>query len=178
MSQYTPLHTIHVLSQYVSSREGEYMSFPWRTIWNLRGTQIFSAAAAPEHLLHEGLYNPVSTRRHIHITPSSHYTPLHAMIPPLLLRRSESSWLHQNSVARTLASAPFNTLLGEAPPLVNPDEADMHRQERAHLARLQCGHHQALHSYENRLHPEVDLLADGVGRVRIQSLISFRSVHS
>ena len=129
---------------------------PLKDYLELRGTQIFSAAAAPDHPLHEGLYNPVGTRRHIHTTPSSHYTALRAMIPPLPLGRSESSWLHQSFVARALANAPPNTLLGEAPPPVNPDEADLHRQERVHLARLRCGHHLALRSYENRLRPEVD----------------------
>ena len=55
-----------------------------------------------------------------------------------------------------LADAPSNTLLGEAPPSVNPDEADLHQQERVHLALLRCGHHLALRSYESRLRPEVD----------------------
>ena len=61
------------------------------------------------------------------ITPSSHYTALRAMIPPLPLGRSERSWLHQSFVVRALANAPPNTLLGETPPPVNPDEADVHR---------------------------------------------------
>ena len=130
--------------------------FPLKDYLELRGTQIFSAAATLEHSLHEGLYNPVGTRRHIHTTPSSHYTALRAMIPPLPLGRSESSWLHQNFVARALAGAPPNNHLGEAPPPVNPDETDLHRQERVHLARLRCGHHLVLRSYESRLRPEVD----------------------
>ena len=78
------------------------------------------------------------------------------MIPYLPLERSESSWLHQNFVARALADAPPNTLLGEAPPPVNPDKADLHRQERVHLARLRCGHHLTLRSYESCLRPEGD----------------------
>ena len=59
--------------------------------------------------------------------------------------------MHQNFVA----SAP-NTLLGEAPPPVNPDEADLHRQGRVHLARLRCGHYLVPRSDENSLRPEVD----------------------
>ena len=39
---------------------------------------------------------------------------------------------------------------------MNPDEADLHRQERVHLARLRCRHHLALCSYESRLRPEVN----------------------
>ena len=129
---------------------------PLKDYLELRGTQIFSAVAASEHPLHKGIYNPVGTGKHIHTTPSSHNTVLRAMILPLPLGRSESSWLHQNFVARALANAPPNTLLGEAPPPVNPDEADLHRQEQVHLAHLRCGHHLALHSYENCLCPEVN----------------------
>ena len=92
----------------------------------------------------------------MHTTPSLHYTVMHAMIPPLPLGRSESSWLHQNFVTRALADAPVNTLLGEASPPVNLDEADLHRLERVHLARLRGMHHLALGSYENRLRPDVD----------------------
>ena len=154
----------------------ETKDLPLKDYLKLRGTQMFSAAAAPEHALHEGLYNPVGTRRHIHTTPSSHYTALRAMIPSLLLGRSESSWLHQNFVARALVSAPPYTLLGKASPPVNPDEADLHRQERVHLARLRCGHHLALRSYEGRLRPEVG--GDSVGKVRRRFLIPFRSVRS
>ena len=60
---------------------------PLKDYLELRGTQIFSTAAAPEHPLHEGLYNPLGTRRHIHTTPSSHYTALRAMIPPSPVRK-------------------------------------------------------------------------------------------
>ena len=60
---------------------------PLKDYLEVRGTQVFSAAAAPEHPLHEGLYNPVDTRRHIHTTPSSHYTALRAMIPPSPVRK-------------------------------------------------------------------------------------------
>ena len=54
---------------------------PLKDYLELRGTQIFSAAAAPEYPLHEGLYNPVGRRRHSHTTPSSQYTALRAMTP-------------------------------------------------------------------------------------------------
>ena len=94
----------------------EIRVLPLMEYLELRLTQIFSAAAAPEHPLHEGLYNPLGTRRHIHTKPSSHYTALRAMIPPLPLGRSESSWLHQNFVARALANAPLVlTLFCERP---------------------------------------------------------------
>ena len=118
--------------------------------------QKYSLCATQEHSLHEELHKPVGTQRHIHTTPRSHYTALHAMIPPLPVRKSESSWLLQNFVARAIADVPHNTLLGETPPPVNPDEADLHWQEQVHLAHLQCGHHLALRSYATHLCLEVD----------------------
>ena len=48
------------------------------------------------------------------------------------------------------------SLFWEAPPPINPDEADLHRQERMHLTRLRSGHHLALRSYENLIRSEVD----------------------
>ena len=134
----------------------ETMVLPLADHVDLRGTQLFSAASMVDHPLHEGLHNPVGTRRHIHTTPSAHYTALRAMIPPLPPQRSESSWLHESFVARALAAAPSNNVLGEAPLPISPDELSLPRQDRVHLARLRCGHHPALLSYENRLRPEVD----------------------
>ena len=61
------------------------------------------------------------------------------MIPPLPLGKSESSWLHQSFVARALADASPNTLLGEAPPPVNPDESVLHRLERVILLACDVG---------------------------------------
>ena len=137
----------------------------WRTIWNLEARKYSllprhanilccrgSRTSATQRALQPSRYTV--TRRHIYTTPSSHYTALRAMIPPLPLGRSESSWLHQNFIARASADVP-NTL-GEAPPPDNPDEADLHRQEWVHLAHLQCGHHLVLHSYEHCIRPEVD----------------------
>ena len=79
---------------------------------DLRGTQMFSTGAALEHLLHESLHNPLGARRQTHTTPSSHNTALVALIPPLTVRRTDSSWIHEWFVARALAAAPPNTLLG------------------------------------------------------------------
>ena len=68
---------------------------PLKDYLELRGTQIFSAAAAPDHPLHEGLYNPVGTRSHIHTTPSSlhggacHDHPSHVRKVRELLAASE-----------------------------------------------------------------------------------------
>ena len=57
--------------------------------------------------------------------------------------------------ARSLVTSPHNTS-EEAPPSTNPDEVNVHRQDRVHLSRLQCGYHLAFRLYENRLHPEIN----------------------
>ena len=55
---------------------------------------IFSAAAAPEHQLHEKLHSPLVTRKQIRTAARSHNTAQRAMIFPLPLERLESLWLH------------------------------------------------------------------------------------
>jgi hypothetical protein len=47
-------------------------------------------------------------------------------------------------------------VLGEPPPTISLDEALLPRPDRVHLARVRCGHHPALLSYENRIRPDVD----------------------
>lgn len=59
-------------------------------------------------------------------------------------------------MSKALSAAAPNSILGEAPPSINSDELSLTRESRVHLARLRCGHHLSLRSYENRLRPEVD----------------------
>ena len=121
----------------------------------MRGTQFYRAACSPGHPSHH-LHNPTHTRRHIHNTPATHYRTLWSHIPPLPPSRVEKSWIHEHFVTKTLDSALPNSVLGEAPPSINPDECSLPRAERVHLARLRCGHHPGLLSYENRLRPASD----------------------
>ena len=100
------------------------------------------------------------------------------MIPTLSLGRSENSRLQQSFVARALANAPLNTLLGEAPRPVNPDKADLYRQNECILLACDVGiiwpfAHMGI-AFAQRL----TLLEDGVRRVRRQFLVSYRSVRS
>ena len=96
------------------------------------------------------------------------------MIPLFPLGRSESSWLDQNFIDRALANAPPNTLLGEAPPPVNLNLADLHRQKRGHLSRLDVGIIWPFAHIRTVFAQRLTLLVDGVGRVRRLSLTSFR----
>ena len=123
---------------------------------DMRGVQCFAAASLTDHPLHRPLHQPLGTRRHIHTTPSDRYSQLSAQIPPLPPLRTERSWIHEFFVSRALSEAAPNSILGEAPPPINPDELSLARGCRVHLARLRCGHHLGLHSYENRIRPEED----------------------
>ena len=52
--------------------QAETKALPLKNYLNLRGTQIFAAAAVTETLLHKELHNPLEPWRHRHITLSSH----------------------------------------------------------------------------------------------------------
>ena len=75
------------------------------------------------------------------------------------------TFLHQNFVARDLANVPPNTLLGEAPPPLNPDETFIDRNECillvCNVGIIGLFAHMRI-VFAQRL----TLLADGVGRVR------------
>ena len=144
-----------VRSTPVAHLHAESKVLPIRDHLDMRGTQIYAAAACPGHPLHR-LHHPVATRRHLHHTPASHYGSLRTLLPPLPEGRSEQSWIHEYFVTRCLDASPSNSLLGEAPPTISTDETLMSRADRVHLARLRCGHHPALLSYECRLREDTD----------------------
>ena len=144
-----------VRSTPVAHLHAETKVLPIRDHLDMRSTQAYAAAADPGHPLH-GLHHPVDTRRHLHSTPASHYGSLRTLIPPPPERRTELSWIHQYFVTRSLDGAPSNSLLGDSPPSISSDETMLPRADRVHLARLRCGHHPALLSYECRLRPETD----------------------
>ena len=122
---------------------------------DMRGVQCFAAASRQDHPLHT-LHLAVGTRRQIHTTPSAHFRALRAQIPPLPPQRKESSWIHEFFVSKALSDAAPNSSLGEVPPPIASDELSLPRRCRVDLARLRCGHHLSLRSYENRLRTEVD----------------------
>ena len=65
--------------------------FSLRTTYlNLSYTQIYSAAAATQHALHEGFCNLLDSQRHKRISPTSQYTALHVTISLPPLERTES----------------------------------------------------------------------------------------
>ena len=119
----------------------------------MRGTQFFAAASVQEHPCHH-LHSPIVTRRALHSTPASHFRALRALSLPTPPQRSEKAWIHEVFVARYLAAAQPNSILGEPPPTINPEETSLPRRDCVHLARLRCGHHPDLLSYECRLRPD------------------------
>ena len=64
------------------------------------------------------------------------------------------SWIHEFFISRWLDQAPQKLLLGEPHPSVSMGKAQLLRAIRVHLARLWCGHHPPIRSYECRLRPE------------------------
>ena len=76
---------------------------------------------------------------------------MRAMISPIMLERR--SWLQKSFIARALETSPSNTPLSDTSPSISLDEIDLHRKKQVHLARLRCGYHLALRTYENRLTP-------------------------
>ena len=122
---------------------------------NMRGTQFFSGAADPQHPCHH-LHHAAPDPRNIHRTPATHYSNLLNQIPPKPPRRTDKSWIHEQFVAEYLSQIPANSLLGEPPPLIADSESSLPRESRVHLARLRCGHHPSLLTYQNRINPATD----------------------
>ena len=121
----------------------------------MRGTQFFAAAANPSHPCNH-LHRAPPTPRNIHRTPAVHYSNLYRQIPPIPQKRLEKSWIHEQYVAEYLSHVPANSILGEPPPLIADSESSLSRESRVHLARLRCGHHPSLLTYQKRIDQTVD----------------------
>ena len=128
---------------------------PMREHLNMRGTQFFAAAANPHHPCNH-LHGTEASPRNIHRTPASHFDQLFNRIPPTPPRRTVKSWIHEMFVAEYLSQVPDSTLLGEPPPGIADSESALPRETRVHLARLRCGHHPSLGSYQNRIDQTID----------------------
>ena len=144
-----------VRSTPVAHLHAEASVLPIRDHVDMRGAQFFAAASDASHPCHH-LHSPIATRRQLHRTPASHFRSLHSNVPPPRPQQSERGRIHEHFVSRFLAAAGPNTVLTVPPPSISPDEGSLPRESRVHLARLRCGHHPALHSYEQRLRPEAD----------------------
>ena len=80
-----------------------------------------------------------------------HYTSLLGSLPPTPTDTSLHTHIHTEFTRRALASYSPNSLLGTRPPPVADEERQLPRADRVTLARLRCGHHQALPSYMHRI---------------------------
>ena len=139
----------------IAHLHAETKVLPVKDHLNMRGTQFFSAAADPQHPCHH-LHHAAPTPRNIHRTPATHYSDLLSQLPPRPPRRTEKSWIHEQFVAEYLSQVPANSLLGEPPPPVADNESALPRESRVHLARLRCGHHPSLLTYQNRIDQTTD----------------------
>ena len=139
----------------IAHLHAETKVLPVRCHVDMRGTQFFAAAADRQHPCNY-LHHPDPTPRNLHRTPATHYGELMNRLPPIPPRRTEKSWIHENFVAEHLMRVPANSILGEPPPLTADSESVLPRESRVHLARLRCGHHPSLLTYQNRIDQSVD----------------------
>ena len=144
-----------VRSTPVAHLHSETRVLPLKEHTNMRGLQFFAAASNPEHPCNH-LHHPEPTSRNLRTTPSSHFSGLQDALLPTPPGRTQSSWIHEQSVSQYLESAPGNNLLEAPPPSANQEELSLPRQDRVHLSRLRCGHHPAIPSYEHRLRPDTN----------------------
>ena len=136
----TPIQHLHEEAQVL----------PLKSHMDMRGTHAYTSTLSPTHPLHY-MQTPTHTARHIHNTPAEHYRSLYQSLPPCPQRLSERAHIHRELTARPLLNAPPNTLLQSRPPLVDPSEKSLKREERVHLSRLRCGHHTSLPTYMHRI---------------------------
>ena len=150
----------------------ETQVLPLKDHMNMRGTQIYTSTLDPSHPLHQTL-QVRDTPRQKHNTPASHYTALHAALPPIPPDTSIRSHIHTTHTARALSSFLPNSLLGDHPPLVEKEEATLPRRARVCLARMRCGHHPALDTYMHRIgQADTDLCGRcGAGPGDVQHLL-------
>ena len=139
----------------IAHLHAETKVLPIKEHLNMRGTQFYAAAANPHHPCNH-LHRTATTPRNIHKTPASHYDRLLSSIPQIPPRRTERSWIHEQFVSEYLSQVPDNSLLGEPPPNIANSESVLPRDTRVHLARLRCGHHPSLMTYQNRINQTID----------------------
>ncbi len=122
----------------------------------MRGTQILAAASTNQHHpLHYMAEHP-HTPRNIKTTPSTLYhTQILSSLPPRPPDTSFQKHIHTQITHRSIQSLKNNTQLHARPPEIHPTESLLPREDRVHLARLRCGHHPALLTYQKRLDDSV-----------------------
>ncbi|XP_076042756.1 uncharacterized protein LOC143026373 [Oratosquilla oratoria] len=80
-----------------------------------------------------------------------YYAQILSSLPPQPPNTSLRKHIHNHITHRSINTLKDNTLLHARPPDIHPSESSLPRKDRVHLARLRCGHHPALLSYQKRL---------------------------
>ena len=96
------------------------------------------------------------TPRNIKTTPSTRYLTKLSELPPCPPQTSLHNHIHTQITRQSIQSLKDNTQLHGRPPDIHPSESTLPREDRVHLARLRCGHHPALLSYQKRLDDSAD----------------------
>jgi len=119
---------------------------------DIRDTQILAAASTNQHHPLHYMTDHPHTPKNIKTTPCTRYhTQLLSSLPPRPHQTSFQKHIHTQITRRSIQSLKDNTLLHARPPDIHPTELTLPREDRVHLARLRCGHHPALLSYQKRL---------------------------
>ena len=89
------------------------------------------------------------TPRNIKVTPTIHYhTQISSSLPPYSPQISLQKHIHTQIAHHSIKD---KTQMLAQPQDIYPSESSLYREDRVHLARLRCGCHPALLSYQKRL---------------------------
>ena len=80
----------------------------------------------------------------------TYYTNILDTIPIAPSGTSNSTHIHNTLATRSINKLGPNSVLGRIPRNVSDSETELNREDRVHLIRLRCGHHNALCSTERR----------------------------
>ncbi|KAK3885147.1 hypothetical protein Pcinc_010628 [Petrolisthes cinctipes] len=119
---------------------------------DMRGTQTLAAASTnPHHPLHYMAQHPHMPRT-IKTTPSTRYhSQILSSLTPCPPQTNLQKHIHTQITHQSIQTLKNNTRLHARPPDFHPSESSLPREDRVHLARLRCGHHPALLTYQKRL---------------------------
>jgi hypothetical protein len=102
------------------------------------------------------MHNHTQPPRHIKNAPEHYYNTILHSIPPHKNDTHTNKHIHTALTDRSLTRLGNSHVFGYAPPPIEESETQLHRTDRVHLARLRCGHHIALKSYQHKLDKNTD----------------------
>ena len=120
--------------------------------------QYIVASHPPGHPGRNQLCRPPSARN-LKQTMMTYENEISSMIPDEFYTpeyKRVLKTIHTNTVESVLASYPPNKVLGQEPPEIHKEEADLPRNIRTTLSQLRSGYSKMLNSYNHRINEEVE----------------------